>query len=114
MQSEGFVSSYHVSWDVTIKGENTADLTSGVVTPTWPRSSMITGTTPFCLVKSWYDMFLADLRVQMKTSLLTVSKAMYFMSGLTQQLVCPNIVSGRRVAATRKTLLPLSALHKST
>lgn len=73
---------------------------------------MMTGTTPFSLVKPWYDMFLAALLVQMKMSPLAVSKATYFMSGLTQQLVWPNMVSGRRVAATRKMFLPFTPLWR--
>jgi hypothetical protein len=36
------------------------------------------------------------------------SKAMYLMSGCSQQFVCPYMVSGRSVAATRKTLRPAS------
>ena len=37
---------------------------------------------------------------------------MYFMSGRTQQLVWPYMVSGRSVAATRNTGLLPAALHK--
>lgn len=77
---------------------------------TCPSISMMTGTTPFSLVKPWYDMFLAALFVQMKMSPLAVSKAIYLMSGRTQQLVWPNMVSGLRVAATRKMLLPFTPL----
>lgn len=79
---------------------------------TCPSTSMMTGTTPFSLVKPWYDMFLAALLVQMKMSPLAVSKATYFMSGLTQQLVWPNMVSGLRVAATRKMFLPFTPLWR--
>lgn len=78
---------------------------------TCPSISMMTGTTPFSLVKPWYDMFLAALLVQMKMSPLAVSKPIYFMSGLTQQLVWPNMVSGLRVAATRKMFLPFTPLQ---
>lgn len=55
-------------------------------------------------------MFLAERLVLMKMSPLAVSKATYFMSGLTQQLVWPNMVSGLRVAATRKMFLPFMPL----
>lgn len=79
---------------------------------TCPSISMMTGTTPFSLVKPWYDMFLAALLVQMKMSPVAVSKAIYFMSGLTQQLVWPNMVSGLRVAATRKMFLPFTPLSR--
>ena len=48
--------------------------------------------------------------MQMKTSSWTVSKARYSMSGRTQQLVCPYMVSGRSVAATRNTGLPATDL----
>ena len=56
-------------------------------------------------------MFLAARLLHRNTSPLAVGKATYFMSGLTQQLVCPYIVSGRSVAATRYTGLPDSGLQ---
>lgn len=55
-------------------------------------------------------MFLAALWVQIKISPFTVSKPMYFISGRTQQLVCPNMVSGLSVAATKKIFFPLRPL----
>lgn len=79
---------------------------------TCPSISMMTGTAPFSLVKPWYDMFLAALLVQTKISPPAVSKAIYFMSGLTQQLVWPNMVSGLRVAATKKMFLPFTPLSR--
>lgn len=40
-----------------------------------------------------------------------VSKAIYFISGRTQQLVWPYIVSGLKVAATKNTGLPSNSLN---
>lgn len=82
---------------------------------TWltsPISSLTTGTTPLSLVKPWYDIFLAALWEQMNISPFTVSKPMYFISGRTQQFVCPNMVSGLRVAATKKIFFPFKPLRR--
>ena len=62
---------------------------------------------------TWNDMFLAARLVQTKTSPPLTLNATYFMSGRTQQLVCPYMVSGRSVAATRKILLPVKRLSFS-
>ena len=81
---------------------------------TSPINSLTTGTTPLSLVKPWYDIFLAALWVQINISPFIVSNPMYFISGRTQQFVCPNIVSGLRVAATKKIFFPFNPLRKKT
>jgi hypothetical protein len=48
----------------------------------------------------------------MNISPLAVSNPMYFISGRTQQFVCPNMVSGLRVAATKKIFLPFRPLRR--
>ena len=77
---------------------------------TCPVSSTTMSSCPFTAVNPWYDMLRAARCVQMKTSLLIVTKPMYLMSGWSQQFVCPYIVSGRKVAATRYTARPFSDL----
>ena len=80
---------------------------------TCPVSSSKTSSFPSSFVKPWYAMFRAERLVHMNTSPCTaVLNAMYWMSGWTQQLVWPYIVSGRRVAATRKTDFPCRQLQR--
>ena len=55
-------------------------------------------------------MFLAALSLQIKYSLLIISKRPYSPVGRTKQFVYPYIVSGLKVAATMYTSLPAKSL----
>lgn len=96
---------WHFPLNACPKINSTTQLTS-------PINSLTTGTTPLSLVKPWYDIFLAALWVQMNILPFIVSNPMYFISGRTQQFVCPNIVSGLRVAATKKIFFPFKPLRR--
>ena len=77
----------------------------------WPLRVSRCLIAPNSGVNPWWAMFQEERLVHMKTSPSVFSNAMYSMSGLTQQLVWPYMVSGRSVAATKNTCLPAKILH---
>jgi len=96
---------------------------------TCPVIEATSSISPGLAVIPWYAILRADFLVLINTSPLATLKAIYYtkcssrhstspkipniltsMSGRTQQLVCPYMVSGRSVAATKKIGCPASPL----
>ena len=70
---------------------------------TKPTNSATILIFPSSLVNPCQDIFFAARSVDMKISPFIVENAMYRISGPIQQFVCPYIVSGLKVAATKNT-----------
>mmetsp|Transcript_17323 Transcript_17323/g.60924 ORF Transcript_17323/g.60924 Transcript_17323/m.60924 type:complete len:218 (+) Transcript_17323:2017-2670(+) len=84
---------------------------SGHPMRSWPVMVARHSTLPSSGVASWYERLRAARSEHTYTSSSFIWKAPYSPSGSTKQLVWPYIVSGRRVAATRKMLPAMPARH---